>query len=168
MLYLQPEQGGKGLVELETLCKNTTLKIANYINNSKDQHDIKLIKSSQLKKEQGHLRSIFKEAKKYAEELSVGCEFDDSAAILRNGDKEMRGSDKEPQKLKSIINKANTNRHMEDRQNQPWVGKFVTQHWNDSQISNNWYNIFKQWKYIPDIVMSIDTSIRQQLLNTKT
>ena len=56
---------------------------------------------------------------------------------------------------------------MKDVQNQLWVGKFVTQHWNDPQISNNSYDIFKQWKNIPDIVMSIDTSIRQQLLNTK-
>ena len=56
---------------------------------------------------------------------------------------------------------------MKDVQNQLWVGKFVTQHWNDPQISNNSYDIFKQWKNIPDIVMSINTSIRQQLLNTK-
>ena len=40
-------------------------------------------------------------------------------------------------------------------------------HWNDPQISNSSYDIFKQWKNIPEIVMSIDTSIRQQLLNTK-
>ena len=45
---------------------------------------------------------------------------------------------------------------MKDEQNQLWVGKFVTQHWNDPQISNNSYDIFKQWKNIPDIVMSID------------
>ena len=45
----------------------------------------------------------------------------------------------------------------------------MTQHWNDPHISNNSYiyDIFKQWKNIPDIVMSINTSIRQQLLNTK-
>ena len=82
LLYLQPEQGGKGLVELETLYKNTKFKIANYINNSKDQH-IKLVKSSQLKKEQSHLRSIFKDAKKYAEELNIECDFDDGETILR-------------------------------------------------------------------------------------
>ena len=56
---------------------------------------------------------------------------------------------------------------MKDVQNQLWVGKFVTQHWNDPQMSNNSYDIFKQWKNIPDIVMSIETSIRKQLLNTK-
>ena len=167
LLYLQPQQGGKGLVELETLYKNTKIKIANYINNSKDQH-IKLVKSFQLKKEQSHLRSIFKDAKKYAEELNIECDFEDGETILRNGDKEMRVSGKEPYKVKSIIDKANSDRHMRDTQRQPWVGKFVTQHWNDPQISNNSYDIFKQWKNIPDIVMSIDTSIRQQLLNTKT
>ena len=31
---------------------------------------------------------------------------------MRNGDKEMRVSGKEPYKVKSIINKANTDRHM--------------------------------------------------------
>ena len=30
------------------------------------------------------------------------------------------------------------------------------------------YQIFKSWKNIPDIFLSIDTSIRQQLINTKT
>ena len=47
LLYLRPEQGGKGQVELETY-KNTKLKAANYIHNSKDQH-INLVKSFQLK-----------------------------------------------------------------------------------------------------------------------
>ena len=50
----------------------------------------------------------------------------------------------------------------------PWVRKIVTQHWCDCQISNKSYGIFKQWKNIPDIAMSSDTSIRQQPLNTKT
>ena len=160
LLYLRLEQGGKGLVELETLYKNTKLKVANY------QH-INLVKSFQLKKEESHLRSIFKDAKKYSDELNTECEFEDGATILRSSDKETSVSNKEPQKVKNIINKANTNRYMKDVQNQLWVGKFVTQHWNDPEISNNSYDIFKQWKNIPEIVMSIDTSIRQQLLNTK-
>ena len=50
---------------------------------------------------------------------------------------------------------------------QPWIGKFVTQHWQDPEVSAHSYDIFRQWKNIPDIVMSVDTSIRQQLLNTK-
>ena len=117
-------------------------------NNSKDQH-INL-------KEESHLRSIFQDAKKYSDELNIECEFDDGATILKSSDKEIHASNKELQKVKSIINKANTDRQMKDVQNQLWVGKFVTQHWNDPQISNNSYDIFKQWKNIPDIVMSID------------
>ena len=159
LLYLRPEQGRKGLVELETLCKNTELKVANYIPNSKDQH-VNLVKSFQLKKEESHLRSIFQDVKKYSDELNIECEFDDGATILRSSDKEIRVIDKELQKLKNIRNKVNTDRFMKDVQNQLWVGKFVTPHWNDPQISNNSYDIFKQWKNIPDIVMSIDTSIR--------
>ena len=80
LLYLRPEQGRKGLVELETLYKNTKLKVANYIHNSKDQN-VKLVKSFQLKKEESHLRSIFKDAKKYSDELNVECEFDDGATF---------------------------------------------------------------------------------------
>ena len=51
---------------------------------------------------------------------------------------------------------------------QPWVGKYVNQHWKDPEIAPMSYQIFKSWKNIPDIVLSIDTSIRQQLINTKT
>ena len=50
---------------------------------------------------------------------------------------------------------------------QPWIGKFVTQHWQDPEVSAHSYDIFRQWKNIPDIVISVDTSIRQQLLNAK-
>ena len=100
--------------------------------------------------------------------MSIDCDFEDSSTILRNGDKEMHVSHNEPQKVKSIRNKVNTDRHIKDIQNQPWVRKFETQHWNDSQISNNSYDIFEQWKNIPDIETSINTSIRQQILNTKT
>ena len=102
LLYLRPEQGGKGLVELETLYKNTKLKVANYIHDSKNPHVI-LVKSFQLKKEESHFRSILKDAKKYSDELNIECEFDDGAAILRSSDKEIRVSDKEPQKVKNII-----------------------------------------------------------------
>ena len=65
------------------------------------------------------------EGEESAEELSLDYDFDDSATVLRNGDKEMREGDKEQQKVKSIINKANPYRHMKDLQNQPWVGKSV-------------------------------------------
>ena len=46
-----------------------------------------------MKKEESHLRSIFKDAKKYSDELNMECEFDDGATILRSSDKEIHVSD---------------------------------------------------------------------------
>ena len=80
-----------------------------------------------------------------------------NATILRSSDKEIRVSDRELQKVKNIINKANTDRYMKDVQNQIWVGKFVTQYWNDPQISNNSGRTFQ--------TLSCN---RQQLLNIKS
>ena len=37
----------------------------------------------------------------------------------------------------------------------------VNQHWKDPEIAPMSYQIFKSWKNIPDIVLSIDTSIRK-------
>ena len=167
LLYLQPEQGGKGLIELETLYKNTKLKVANYINNSTDQN-IKLVKSFHLEKEQRNLRSIFKDAKKYAEDLSIECSFNNNETVLKINEKEVRTNSAEPQKVKNIIHIANVHKHKKDLQQQPWIGKFVNQHWNDPEISRSSYDLFKHWKNIPDVVLSVDTLIRQQLLNTRT
>ena len=68
------------------------------------------------------------------DELNIECEFDDGAIVLGSSDKEICVSDKEPLKVKNIINKANTDRYMKDVQNQLWVRVFVTQHCNHPQI----------------------------------
>ena len=48
---------------------------------------------------------------------------------------------------------------------QPWVGKYSTQHWTDPEIAPASYQIFQD--IVPDIVPSVDMFIRQQLINTK-
>ena len=50
---------------------------------------------------------------------------------------------------------------------QPWLGKYVSQHWKDAETTSLSYQIFKSWKNITDIILSVDTSIRQQLMNSK-
>lgn len=66
------------------------------------------------------------------------------APVLRNGDKQMREGDKEPQKVKSIINKANSDRHIKDLKNQPWVGKSEGIFWINCFIKNSpsWLKIY--------------------------
>ena len=169
LLFSQPEQGGKGLVELKTLYMQE-----HQVNNSQLYHQLKRPAYQNRKvipaeKRTKSFRFTFKDAKTYAEELSIECDFNDSGAILRTGDKEMRVRDKELRESKEHYKQVNTDRHMKNMQNlKPWVRKFVTQHWCDCQISNKSYGIFKQWKNIPDIAMSSDSSIRQQPLNAKT
>ena len=51
---------------------------------------------------------------------------------------------------------------------QPWLGKYVNRHWKDPEIAPTSYHVINSWKNIPDIVLSIYTSIRQQLINAKT
>ena len=166
LLYLPSEEGGKGLIEIESVYKNTKLIVARYINNSEDPH-IKLVKSFQNEKEKRNLRSVFKDGKRYAEELELNCYFEDGATVLEGTDNVTIVNEKEPRKRKQIIHEASMKKRKYDVIKQPWIGKFVTQHWQDPEVSAHSYDIFRQWKNIPDIVMSVDTSIRQQLLNTK-
>ena len=44
---------------------------------------------------------------------------------------------------------------------------YVTQRWKDNDISKHNFNPIMRWKNIPDIVLSVHTSILQQLLPTK-
>ena len=166
LLYLPSEEGGKDLIEIESLYTNTKLKVAHYINNNEDPH-IKLLKSFQNEKGKRSLRSVFKDGKRYAEELELNCYFEDGATVLEGTDNATIVNEKEPKKIKQIIHKASMKKRKNEVMKQPWIGKFVTQHWQDPEVSAHSYDIFRQWKNIPDIVMSVDPSIRQQLLNTK-
>ena len=93
------------MIETELLYKNTKLKVAHYINNSDDPH-IKLCKSFQEEKEKRNLRSVFKDAKRYAEELELNCHFEDGTTVLEGTDNVIIVNVKEPRKRKQIIHKA--------------------------------------------------------------
>ena len=123
------------MIEIESVYKNTKLKVAHYINNSEDPH-IKLVKSFQNEKEKRNLRSVFKDGKRYAEELELNCYFEDGATVL------------EGRKIKQIIHKASMKKRKNEVMKQPWIGKFVTQHWQDPEVSVHSYDIFRQWKKI--------------------
>ena len=51
--------------------------------------------------------------------------------------------------------------------NQPLLGFYTVSILDSDEISKNSRNIFQSWKNIPDIVLSTNESIRQQLLPTK-
>ena len=53
-------------------------------------------------------------------------------------------------------------------QNQKWLRAQTTLQYNDVDIAANSLALLQTWQNIPDIVLSIDTSIRQQLLPIAT
>ena len=85
LLYLPPEEGGKGLIEIEALYKHTKIKVAHYLNTSEDEH-FKLVKSFQKRKEDRSLKSVFKDSERYIEELQLDCQFNDGATLTGQAD----------------------------------------------------------------------------------
>ena len=51
---------------------------------------------------------------------------------------------------------------------QPWPGESTTLHWNDPMLSDGTYYILREWRNIPDTVISIYVNISQQPHPTKT
>ena len=161
LLYLLSQEGGKGLIKIKTLYKHTKIKVAHYLNTSEDEH-IRLVEPFQKRKEDRILKSVFKDSKRYIEELQLVCQFNDGATLIRQADQVVRVYGKEPKNIKEILRKATKQKRRTAVMEQPWVGKYVT----DPEIAPASYQIFKEWRKIPDIVLSVDRSIRQQLINT--
>ena len=69
------------------------------------------------------------------DELHIGCNFEGNGTVLMIGDQEITVKNKEPHKRKDIIHKANTSKQKYELQNQPRLGKFVNQQWNNPVIS---------------------------------
>ena len=141
--------------------------MAHYINTSDDAH-IKLVKSFQKEKEDRNLKSVFKNAERNADELQLSCQFNEEAiGSLVAVDQVAVVSTKRPKSIKDILRQTAQQKRRTEGMELPWLGKYVSQHWKEAETTTVSYQIFKSWKNIPDIVLSVDTSIRQELMNTK-
>ena len=121
-------------MEIEALYKHTKIKAAHHINTS-DDVNIKLVKSFQKKKEDRNLKSVFKDARRYAEELQLDCQFNEEATVISYADQVAVISTKfkEPRNIKEILRKTTKEKRRTEVMEQSWVGKYVTQHWNWTQ-----------------------------------
>ena len=155
LLYLPSEDGGKGFMEIEALYKHTKIKATHDVNTSDDAH-IKLVKCFEKKKEDRNLKSEFKDARRYAEELQLDCQFNEEATVISHADQITVISTKEPQNIREILRKTTKEKRRTEVMEQPWVVKYVNQHLKYPEIVPMSYQIFKSWKNIPDIVLSID------------
>ena len=69
--YLRTKDGGKGLEEVEMTYKVTKIKTANYIIHSQDPTIQLVVKRFEERKAAKGLKSVLKDAKKYAKDLNV-------------------------------------------------------------------------------------------------
>ena len=81
LLYLPEELGGSGMRNVEDTYKLATIKMAYYLNNSKDKR-IKHARTLEMNKITQDRRSIFKHAVKYAKKYNITCNFDDSDTTI--------------------------------------------------------------------------------------
>ena len=121
LLYLPPEEGGKGLIEIEALYKHTKIKVALYLNTSEDEH-IKLVKSFQKRKEDRSLKSVFKDSKRYIEELQLDCQFNDGATLIGQADQMVTVNGKEPKTSKKSHEKRPSRREKLQSWDSPELG----------------------------------------------
>ena len=101
------------------------------------------------------------------DELQLSCQFNKEATVITYDDQVAVVSIKEPKSIKGILRRTTQQKRRTEVVELPWLGKYVSQHCKDAETPPVSYQIFKSWKNIPDMVLLVDTSIRQQLMNTK-
>ena len=69
--------------------------------------------------------------------------------------------------LKPILKEARVAIYEKMTLDQPWFGQSTALHWNDPMLSDGTYYIIREWRNIPNTVISIYVNISQQLLPTK-
>ena len=85
------------------------IKVAHYINTSDDEH-IKLVTYFQKRKENRNLKSVFKDAKRYAEELQLDCQFNKEATVIRHVNQIAVVNGKDPKTSKKFYEKPQSRR----------------------------------------------------------
>lgn len=165
---MRVDRGGLGLRSIETTYKTTKIKAAHYINANTDPR-IQQVRVFQDNKQSKNLRSLINDAKRFGNEFDVQLMFNyeekSTHVTWRNEVLEIKN--KQPRNINPTLVKATQDHYERTVRNQPWLGDFTTKHWDDPDMSPNKYLIDKQWKNIPDMVLSVNYSIKQQLLSTK-
>ena len=81
-----------------------------------------------MKKEDKNLKSVFKDAKRYADELQLSCHFNEEATVITHDDQVTVVGTKEPRSIKEILRKTTQQKRKTEVMQQPWLGKYVSQH----------------------------------------
>ena len=106
------------------------------------------------------MKSVFKDAKRYSDELQLSFQFNKEATVITHDDQVAVVSTKEPKSIKEILRKTTQQKRRTEVMELPWLGEYVSQHWKGAETTPVSYQIFKSRKNIPDIVLSVNTSYK--------
>ncbi|KAK2547883.1 hypothetical protein P5673_032063 [Acropora cervicornis] len=107
------------------------------------------------------LKSVLKDGKKYAEELDVAFTKDETKATLTS-----QGRRPKTKLIEELLTPKVNNRNKTKYNNQKWLGALTTLQYDDVAIVADSLALLQTWKNIPDMVLSVNTSIKQQILLT--
>ena len=73
-----------------------------------------------------------------------------------------------PKHISNLLTQVRIDIYMKETREQKWLGAFMTAQSEDKQMAADVCKLLQKWINIPDIVYSVNTNLRQQLLPTKT
>ncbi|KXJ14005.1 hypothetical protein AC249_AIPGENE4132 [Exaiptasia diaphana] len=119
------------------------------------------------KKTAKKLKSVLKDAPKYADELNIRCQFDQTLTTMTYENTTTEYQKPAPKLLTAFLANAIVNNLKKEVENQNWLGALTLLQYSDNGISPESTAIHYKWRNIPDILYSVNSNIRQQLLPTK-
>ena len=163
-----PERGRRDFQEITQLYKTTQIKTSHHITTSQDPR-LDIVRQFQDHKEGKNFRSVLKDAKIYARDMNIELEFssDDKTTVIKSDQRTVEIKDNQVKYSKPILKEARVAIYEKMTLNQPWLGQSTTLHWNEPMLSDGTYYTLREWRNIPDTVISIYVNIPQQLLPTK-
>ena len=99
--------------------------------------------------------------------LGLECKFEENKTILKTDHRSMEFRSSEFKQINAALYKALTANKKLEVINQPWLGYYTTKIWESCEISPVSKRMLSTWKNIPDVVKSVNDSIKQQLIKTK-
>jgi len=114
-------------------------------------------------------KSVLKGATKYAKDLGISITFEKMKTVLTSKDqKTIEVQQASPKHISDFLTQAKNNIYLKETTQQKWLGAFTTIQGEDVEMAKDVCKLLQKWRNIPDIVYSVNTNLRQQLLPTKT
>ena len=168
ILYLPRNYGGRGLLSVEIIYKETKLKSLAKIITSRDPR-IRLVREFVNEQYNKGRCSIFKDAIKFANDLGVTVDYGPDSFCLKYKDARDKTYETSDVKcMKNILLKARNEGLKREISSSTWQGVMFKTRWNDEHLETNCFSYLTSWKTCPVQLISKVQGLYCQLLPTKS